>query len=72
MKEYKVEGHVSSYLPEGREYQLVFADEFDGDTLDRSKWDFRLNFWGAPFEAYTDAGVVVKNGCVELHRAVSI
>ncbi len=68
MKEYKVEGHVSSYLPEGREYQLVFADEFDGDTLDRSKWDFRLNFWGAPFEAYTDAGVVVKNGCVELHR----
>lgn len=68
MKEYKVEGQVSSYLPEGAEYKLIFSDEFEGEQLDRSKWDFRLNFWGKPFAAYTDRGIVVRNGCVELHR----
>lgn len=69
MKEYQVEGHASTYLPDAAEnYQLIWSDEFDGDTLDRSKWDFRLSYWGRPNPAYTDAGVVVKNGCVELHR----
>ncbi len=67
MQEYKVKDHASSLLPEG-EWTLAWSDEFDGDTLDRSKWDFRLNFWGKPFAGYTDEGVVVRDGCVELHR----
>lgn len=37
MKEYKVDGHVSSYLPEGKEWKLVWNDEFDGPELDTSK-----------------------------------
>lgn len=53
MKKFEVNGHEPSFLPEG-EWKLVWADEFDGTELDRSKWDFRLNFWGKPFDAYTD------------------
>ena len=67
MKQYDIENHEYSLLPEG-EWKLVWHDEFDGDELDRTKWDFRLNFWGKPFPAYTDQGVIVRDGCVELHR----
>ena len=41
MKEYKVEGHVSSFLPADKNWKLVWSDEFDGTELDRSKWDYR-------------------------------
>ena len=68
MKKYEVQDHISSYLPEDSEWKLVWSDEFDGTELDRTKWDFRLMFWGERFDAYTDQGVVVKDGCVELHR----
>ena len=67
MKSYEIKDHAPSILPEG-EWKLVWSDEFDGTELDRTKWDFRLNFWGKPFAAYTDKGVVVRDGCVELHR----
>jgi len=68
MKEYKVEGHESSFLPEGKEWKLVWSDEFDGKELDRTKWDFRLNFWGNRFPAYTDEGVVLDgNSNLEIH-----
>lgn len=67
MKKFEVTDHEPSFLPDG-EWKLVWADEFDGDTLDRTKWDFRLHFWGERFDAYTDKGVIVKNSCVELHR----
>ncbi len=68
MKKYEVENHVPSYLPEDSEWKLVWADEFDGTELDRTKWNFRLMFWGERFDAYTDQGVIVRDGCVELHR----
>jgi beta-glucanase (GH16 family) len=67
MKKFEVKDHAPSLLPDG-EWKLVWADEFDGDTLDRTKWDFRLNFWGERFDGYTDRGIVLKDGCVELHR----
>ncbi len=68
MKEFKVPNHVSSFLPEGK-WKLVWADEFDGPELDRTKWDFRLNFWGKKAEAYTDEGIVFDgNSNIELHR----
>ena len=70
MKKYEVPGHEPSFLPEG-EWKLVWADEFDGTELDRTKWDYRLNFWGKPFPAYTDQGVVLDgNSHIELHRTV--
>ncbi len=68
MKKYEVENHVPSYLPEDSEWKLVWADEFDGTELDCTKWGFRLMFWGERFDAYTDQGIIVRNGCVELHR----
>lgn len=71
MKRYEVEGHVPSYLPEDKEWKLVWHDEFDGPDLDREKWDFRLNFWGKPFDAYTDQGIVFDGKSnIELHRTV--
>lgn len=68
MKEYNVAGHEPSFLPEGKEWDLVWSDEFDGKELDRSKWDFRLNFWGNRFHAYIDEGVVLDgNSNLEIH-----
>lgn len=68
MKKFEVKDHKPSYLPEG-EWKLVWADEFDGTELDRTKWDFRLNFWGKPFDGYTDQGIVLDgNSHIELHR----
>ena len=68
MKKFEIEGHEPSYLPEG-DWKLVWADEFDGTELDRTKWDFRLDFWGKRFDAYTDEGVVLDgNSHIELHR----
>lgn len=68
MKKFEVANHEPSFLPEG-EWKLVWADEFDGTELDRTKWDFRLNFGGKRFDAYTDDGVIVDgNSHIELHR----
>lgn len=69
MKQFDVKGHEPSFLPEDSEWKLVWSDEFDGTELDRTKWDFRLNFWGKPFEAYTDEGIVLDGKShIELHR----
>ena len=68
MKKFDVKDHSPSFLPDGK-WELVWADEFDGTELDRSKWDFRLNFWGERFDAYTDQGIVLDgNSHIELHR----
>jgi len=34
--------HAKSLLPPGKKWKLIWHDEFDGDTLDRTKWDYRL------------------------------
>ena len=69
MVEYKVESHEPSLVPKEAKWKLVWSDEFDGPELDRTKWDFRLNFWGEPFEAYTDQGIVFDGKSnIELHR----
>ena len=57
MKKYEVVGHEPSLLPEGKEWKLVWSDEFDGTKLDRSKWDFRMSMMGVPWPAWTDQGV---------------
>ena len=65
MKKYEIAGHEPSLLPEGKEWKLVWSDEFDGDTLDESKWNYRLNFWGERYDAWTDKGVYLDgNGNV--------
>ena len=57
MKEYKVDGHVSSYLPEGREWKLVWNDEFDGDKLDETKWYYRLHMAGQRHKTYIENAI---------------
>ena len=62
-------GEAPSLLPEGREFRLVWHDEFDGTTLDESKWSYRTNFWGRRFEAFAapeQGAVEVGDGKVHL------
>ena len=69
MKKYEVEGHIPSYLPEEKNWKLIWNDEFDGPELDTSKWEFRLNVWGKRFAAYTDEGITFDgNSNILLHR----
>lgn len=56
MKEFNIEGHEPSLLPDGN-FKLVWSDEFDGTELDRSKWDYRLSMMGKRHPAWTDKGV---------------
>ena len=64
-----VEGHAPSPLPPDRRYRLVWHDEFDGTSLDDSKWSYRTNYWGrdAHWFAKPEHGCVeVKDGVVKL------
>ena len=56
MNAYKVNGHEDSWLPEGN-WEMVWNDEFEGDRLDRSKWDYRLHMMGHRWPSWTDKGV---------------
>ena len=56
MNEYKVENHESSMLPAG-EWELVWADEFDGNEIDSAKWDYRMTMMGREHPAWTRNGV---------------
>lgn len=40
MKKFEIENHEPSILPDG-DWELAWADEFDGETLDKTKWNFR-------------------------------
>ena len=68
MQEYKVEGHVSSFLPEGHIWKLIWADEFDGTELDRSKWDYRLSMMGKRHITWTDDGVTLDGNSNAVFR----
>ena len=56
MRTFEVKDHAPSILPDG-EWELVWADEFDGEELDRSKWDYRMEMMGMRWPAWTDKGV---------------
>ncbi len=68
MKEYKVEGHVSSYLPKNKEWKLVWNDEFDGTELDKTKWMFRTHFWGrkSPTWVEDEGAILDGEGCLHM------
>lgn len=63
MKTYEVKDHAPSLLPDGMEFELVWSDEFDGNELDTTKWDYRLCMMGKRHPAWTDKGVRIENGC---------
>ena len=68
MQKYEVEGHVTSWLPEGRKWTLVWSDEFDGTELDRSKWDFRLHMMGKRHITWCDDGVALDGNSNAVFR----
>ena len=59
MKEFKIENHASSYLPKEKNWTLAWQDEFDGNELDESKWNFREYFWGKKSPTFSREGVSV-------------
>lgn len=68
MKEIKIsDGYVPSYLPADKNWKLVWSDEFDGDSLDETKWNYRLNFWGYRSPAFTTEGVEVSDGTLKIN-----
>ena len=52
MRVFHLDGHADSFLPEEKNWRLVWHDEFDGPALDESKWGFRRDFCGEPFPAF--------------------
>jgi len=56
-KPFKGTGEGESQLPSGKNWKLVWSDEFDGNKLDRSKWDFRLHIMQTRHETWTDDAV---------------
>lgn len=57
MKKFEIADHEPSYLPEGKTFTLVWNDEFDGNTLDRTKWDYRTSMMGKVHPAWCEEGV---------------
>ncbi len=66
MREFEVKDHAPSLLPEGKTFRLVWWDEFDGDTLDTDKWDYRTSMMGKRHPAWVEKGVHLdgKGNCV--------
>ncbi|MDR3710774.1 MAG: family 16 glycosylhydrolase [Capsulimonadaceae bacterium] len=58
--------HVPSLLPQDKSWKLIWSDEFDGDALDRTKWDFRLHLMQQRHNTFTDEGAVL-DGKGNLH-----
>lgn len=62
-----VEGHAESLLPAGKKWKLVWSDEFDGDTLDETKWNFRTHFWGYKSPTWTNEGIEVSDSTLKIN-----
>ena len=59
------------YLPQGKGWQLVWSDEFEGTELDRTKWAPEESCWGGgnnERQCYTDrdTNVQLVNGLLRL------
>ena len=69
MKTYEVAGHEPSLLPDG-EFKLVWSDEFDGTTLDTSKWSFRRHLFHKENPGYIgEEGIELDGkGCIHFKQ----
>ncbi|MFN4358014.1 family 16 glycosylhydrolase [Sphingopyxis alaskensis] len=62
--------HTPAAVPEQDNWTLVWSDEFDGETLDRTKWSFDVDCWGGgndERQCYTDSA---RNAQLEQGRLV--
>lgn len=48
---------IESVLPPDKKWKLVWHDEFDGNALDTTKWNYRLYFWGLKSPTFSEKGV---------------
>ena len=60
-----------AFHPEGKGWFAVWSDEFDGDALDRTKWEVEISCWGGgnnERQCYTDRdkNIEVVNGLLRL------
>ena len=53
------EQDVPSKLPPGKQWKLVWSDEFNGTQLDRTKWDFRLHIMQTRHKTWTEEGAAL-------------
>lgn len=58
MKKFEVKNHEPSFLPDG-DWELAWADEFDGTELDSTKWDYRTSMMGREHPAWVKDGVTL-------------
>lgn len=58
---------AKSDLPKNKNWKLVWNDEFDGNTLDTSKWGFRLHLMQTRHQTFAKEGVEVKDGLLYLN-----
>ena len=56
-----VPDHADSLLPAGKKWRLAWHDEFDGNALDETKWNYRLYFWGYRSPTWTEGTEKVEN-----------
>lgn len=56
--------HSGSYSYTDGKYKLVWNDEFDGDTLDTTKWTYRTG-WNTMLYTDTEENTVVSNGTMK-------
>jgi len=54
MQRFEVKDHADSLLPDGKEWKLIWNDEFDGETLDESRWRYRLHIMGTRHDTWVD------------------
>ena len=64
-----VSGKAASLLPPGKKWRLVWHDEFDQKTIDKTKWMCRESFWGHDFPAFAHdyEGVEMTGETVKLN-----
>ena len=60
MQKFEVPGHEPSFLPDGVNLKLTWQDEFDGDSLDTTKWEFRRAMMGKTWPSWTDSEKALK------------
>lgn len=58
--------HIPSQLPKGTKWKMVWSDEFDGDEIDTTKWDYRLHIMQTRHQTYTNTGARVEGGYLYL------
>lgn len=61
MEKYQVKDHADSLLPEGKCWKLIFSDEFDGDTLDTTKWAVRTHMMGKRAKHFVNDAYAIKD-----------